>query len=203
MNLADLEKTWATQTVAGPVVKPAALAADFERELRSARRRFRGMVVLAVGLLVLSWSMAIGAHLTAIKRLSLLETSAHVAGSIFYLGWLVLAVRSARVVQREAGACGGPVREVAAAALRVVTLQVANYRIAAWSLPLAVVVSAMFSLAKFNRGELHGWGTLTSIGFTTLFFAIVGLGTWQRYRTELKPRREKLEQTLAEMDVGS
>lgn len=200
MNLDDLEKTWATQSVTGPAVPAQETSARFERELHGARRRFTGMIVMAAGLLVLSWAVATAAHLTGIKRFTPLETTAHLAGSFFYLGWLALAVRSKRAVEREAATLGGTTRASAAASLRVVALQIANYRIAAWSLPPAVGVMALLSLAKVHRGELHGWGAVAATAFVALLAAIAGAGMWHRHRTELKPRREALRQMLGEME---
>jgi hypothetical protein len=202
MNLEDLEKTWTTQAVTGPTVNATEVAARLERELHSAQRRFTGMIVMAAGLLLLGWTMATLAHLTGIKRLTLLETTAHVTGSAFYLGWLALAVRSKRAVQREAAMLGGTTRDSAAASLRVVGLQIANYRIAAWSLPLAVAVAALLALAKFNRGELRGWGAVAAAAFVALLAGIAGAAMGRRYRRELKPRREKLRRTLGELGGG-
>lgn len=199
MNLDDLEKSWAAQSVTGPAVPAPAVAAGLERELKSARRRFTGMIVMAAGLLLLGWTMATVAHLTGIKRLTLLETTAQVAASAFYLGWLALAVRSKRAVQREAALLGGTTRDSAAASLRVVGLQIANYRIAAWSLPLAVVVTAVLSWAKFTRGELPGWGAVAATVFVALLAGIVGAAMGRRYRTELNPRREELQRMLGEI----
>jgi hypothetical protein len=200
MNLDDLEKTWGTQTVTGPAVRAGEVSVRLERELRSAQRRFTGMIVMAVGLLLVSWTVATVAHLAGIKRFTTLEAAAHAAGSVFYLGWLVLGLRSRRAVRREAAALGGTTRESAAASLRVIGLQIANYRIAVWSLPPAVAVIALLCLAKFHRGELHGLGTAVSIVFIALLAAIAGAAMWQRYRTELKPRREELERVLGEME---
>ena len=201
MNLDDLEKSWAAQSVTGPAVPAPEVAAGLERELKSARRRFTGMIVMAAGLLLLGWTMAAVAHLTGIKRLTLLETTAHVAGSAFYLGWLALAVRSKRAVQREAALLGGTTRDSTAASLRVVGLQIVNYRIAAWSLPLAVVVTAVLSWAKFNCGELHGWGAVAATVFVALLAGIAGVAMGRRYRHELKPRREELQRMLGEIDL--
>lgn len=203
MDLELLEREWVKQTVTGEAVTAQNVVAGFERELKAARRRFTGMIVMAAGLLLLSWAVAVGAHLTGIKRLTPLETAAHVAGSVFYLGWLALAVRSKRAVQRESTTLGGTTRDSATASLRVVGLQIANYRIAAWSLPGAVAVSALLSLAKFNRGELHGWGATAATGFVALLAAIVGAAMWHRYRTELKPRREELQRVIRELDLRS
>lgn len=196
MNLDELEKNWSRQAVTGPTVLPREIATGFERELKAARRRFTGMIVMAVGLLLLGWTMATVAHVTGIKRLTALETTAHVVGSGFYLGWLGLAVRSKRAVQREVAAMGGTAGESAAASLRVVELQIGNYRIAAWSLPLAVVAASLLSLAKFSRGELHGWGAVASTGFVVVLASLVGVAMWWRYRRELKPRREELRRML-------
>lgn len=202
MNLDDLEKEWAKQTVAGPAIEAAGFSRRLEHELQSARRRFNGMIVMAVGLLVLSWAVASVAHVTGVKRFTVMELTAHAAGSGFYLGWLALAVRSKRALRREAGALGGTVRESAAASLRVVGLQIANYRIAARSLPLAVGVIVLLCLAKYHRGELHAWGALISAGFVALLAAIAGAAMRHRYRTELQPRKEKLERMLGEMERG-
>lgn len=199
MNLDELEKNWAAQSVTGPAVSAPAVAAGLERELQSARRRFTGMIVLAAGLLLLGWTMATVAHLTGIRRLTLLETTAQVAGSAFYLGWLALAVRSRRAVRREAALLGGATRTAATSALRVVDLQIANYRIAAWSLPLAIVVTAALSWAKCHRGELPGWGAVAATVFVALLAGLAGAAMGRRYHTELKPRREELQRMLGEM----
>lgn len=199
MNFDDLEKTWEAQAVAGPVVKAEEVAARLERELRGVRRRFAGMVVMAAGLLLLSWSVAGVAHLVGIKRLTPLETTAHVAGSLFYLGWLALAVRSARAVRHEAERKAGTIRDSAAVSLHAVGIQIANYRIAAWTLPLAFAVTAVLAFAKFAVGELPGRGVLAVVGFSFLLFAIAGVAMWHRYRTQLKPRREELKQMLEEV----
>lgn len=202
MDFDDLEKSWAKQSVTGSAVAAPEVAAALERELKSARRRFTGMVVMATGLLLLGWTMATIAHQTGIKRLTVLETAGHVTGSLFYLGWLVLAVRAKRAVQREASTLGDSTCDSAAASLRVVDLQIATYRIAAWSLPLAVGAAMSFSLAKFYRGELHGLGAGVTIVFAVSLAGIAGAAMWRRYRTELKPRRQELQRILSELDRG-
>jgi hypothetical protein len=199
MNFEALEKTWDQQTV-GCAPDAAAVAAQLERDVRAAQRRFRGGVVLAAGLLTLSWLTAIGAHVSGIKSLTPLETAAHAAGSAFYLLWLVLAVRSARAVRREQQAAGGTTREATEASLRVIALQLRNYRVAAGSLPLAVAIAGVLSVLKYRAGELHGTGAVATTAFVAAIAAIAGAALWHRYRTSLRPRREELRGLLREME---
>lgn len=199
MNFDALEKAWGQQTVGG-APDAAAVAEQLECDLRSARRRFRGAIALAAGLLVLSWLVALGGHLSGIKTLTPLETTAHAAGSAFYLLWLVLAVRSTRAVQREQQAAGGTTREATEASLRVIALQIGNYRVAAWSLPLAVVVAEILSGMKYRAGELHGIGAGATTLFVAVIAAIAGAALWRRYQTSLRPRRAELQQRLRAME---
>lgn len=199
MNFDALKKAWGQQAVGG-APDASAVAEQLERDLRSARRRFRGGIVLAAGLLALSWLVATGAHFTGIKLLTPLETTAHAAGSVFYLWWLGLAVRSARAVRREQQAGGGTTREAAESSLRVIALQIGNYRVAAWSLPAAVMTAAVLSFAKYRVGELHAVGAVATTTFIAVLAAIAGAALWHRYRTTLRPRREELRGLLREME---
>jgi threonine/homoserine/homoserine lactone efflux protein len=201
MNFDALEKAWSQQTVGG-ALDAAAVAEQLEHDLRSARRRFRGAIALAAGLLGLSWLVALGGHLSGIKSLTPLELAAHAVGSVFYLLWLVLAVRSARALQREQRAAGGTTRAATEASLRVIDLQVGNYRVAAWSLLLAVTAASSLSALKYRTGELHGVGAVATALFVALLAGIVGAALWHRYRTTLRPRREELRRRLHEMELG-
>lgn len=201
MNFDALEKAWGQQTV-GDAPDAAVVAEQLERDLRSARRRFRGAIALAAGLLALSWLVALGGHVSGIKALTPLELAAHAVGSAFYLLWLVLAVRSARAVRREQRAAGGTTREAAEASLRVIALQIENYRVAAWSLPLAVAVAGILSGMKYRAGELHGIGAVATTLFVALLVGVAGAALWHRHRTALRPRREELRRRLREMEQG-
>ncbi len=199
MNFDALEKAWGQQAVGG-AADAAMVAEQLERDLYGARRRFRGAIALAAGLLALSWLVALGGHFSGIKSLTHLELAAHATGSAFYLLWLVLAVRSARAVQRERRHVGATTRDAAEASLRVIALQIGNYRIAAWSLPLAVAVAGVLSALKYQGGELHGAGAAASAAFVAVLAMIAGAALWHRHRTMLQPRREELRGLLREME---
>jgi hypothetical protein len=203
MDFDTLEKVWEKQTVIGAPASAEAMAARWQREIRSARRRFYGMIVMAGGLLILEWMLAIVAHVTGIRPFTALGLVAHVSGSVFYLGWLVLAIRSARAVQREIKTMSGTLRESLGASLRTVELQVSNYRVAAYALPLAVLVTALVSVAKFRSGVLPAVGAATATGFMVAFVAVVALALWRRYRAELNPRRQELKQMLSSLAPDS
>ena len=201
MKLDDLEHAWA-QHAPGPG-SPAspAVVTRLRREADAAARRFRGMMVMAALLLFLGWAVTLFAHLTGLKRFTLLQAATQLAGSAFYLTWWVIALRSKRAVARERELMGGTMRDSLGASLRTVRLQIQNYRIAGFVLPLAVLVTSALSFAKARAGELPPFGSLLSLLLLAALALIVGVAMWVRYRRELRPRRDELERELQAMDA--
>jgi threonine/homoserine/homoserine lactone efflux protein len=195
MTLDELENVWEKQAVSGRPPTATALL-ELQQEVAAARRRFQGMIVLAIGLFVLGWTVALVAHGLGIKRLTPIGLVAQIIASGFYLLWCGLAVQSKRATQHELDAMGQSTVESLKASLRTIDLQIRNYRIAMWALPGALVATTIISWAKYVSGDLPLLGVYANIIFVTVFAGIVGLAMIRRYRQELLRRKRQIEETL-------
>ena len=197
MDLSLLEQAWDKQSVAARAVPVATVIARLETEVRSAERRARGAMVIAVSLLVLGWIATIAAHLTGLKTLTPLTLISQVIGSALYVALLIRARHSARAARSEIAHLSGTLRESIAATLRTVELQIQNARIAAVAIPLVVAVGGWMFLARFLAGELPGFSATLGSGFVGALGAMIGGAIWHRYRTVLTPRSRELNETLS------
>jgi hypothetical protein len=200
MDLNLLEQAWGKQVVAAPAVPVATVIARLETEVRSAQRRFRGAMVIAVALLVLGWITTVAAHFADIKTITPLGFISQVIGSALYVALLARARQSVSATRGEIAHLGGTLRESIAATLRTVELQIDNARIAAAAIPLVVALSGWLFLVKYLAGEMPGFGAAVSTGFVAVFGAMIGGAFWHRYRTVLAPRRRELNATLSGLE---
>lgn len=196
MDVNLLEKTWGEQIVAPPAVPVATVIARLEREVRSAQRRFRGAMVIAVTLLVLGWITTLAAHFTGFKAITPLTLVSQIVGSALYVALLVRARQSARAVRNEITHVGGTLRESVAATLRTVDLQIENARLAAVVIPLVVGISGWLFLARYLAGEIPGFSAALGSGGVALLGTMIGGAIWHRTRTVLVPRRRELTARL-------
>ena len=200
MDLSLLEQAWEKQTIAARAVPVATVIARLETEVRSAQRRARGAMVIAVSLLVLGWITTFAAHLTGIKTITPLTLISQVIGSALYVALLVRARQSARAARSEIAHVSGTLRESIAATLRTVELQIQNARIAAVAIPLVVAIGGWLFLARFLAGEIPGFSATLGSGFVAVFGAMIGGAIWHRYRTVLAPRSRELNETLSTLE---
>ncbi|MBL9207406.1 MAG: hypothetical protein JNN01_20160 [Opitutaceae bacterium] len=200
MDLSHLEQAWSQQTVAAPAVPAATVSARLESEVRSAQRRFRGTIVMAVSLLVLGWITTLAAHLTGIKPLTPLTVLSQVIGSALYIALLARALQSARAARAEIACLGGSLRDSIAATQRTLELQIQNTRIAAVAIPLVVASGAWLFLAKHLAGEMPGFSAVLASSFLALLGTLIGAALWHRHRTVLAPRHRELTETLSTLE---
>jgi hypothetical protein len=156
-------------------------------------------MVIAVGLFLLGWCVAITAHATGIKRFTLLGLIDQAVGSVLYVALLLRAAHSARTARAEIEHLAGTMAASTAATLRTVDLQIQNARVAAYAIPLVILMGAWLSLAKYWAGEFPGRGVVWGLVFATGLGAMIGGAIWHRYRTVLSPRRRELRETLRAM----
>lgn len=200
MDLSHLEQAWSQQTVAAPAVPAATVSARLESEVRSAQRRFRGAIVMAVSLLVLGWITTLAAHLTGIKPLTPLTVLSQVIGSALYIALLARALQSARAARAEIACLGGSLRDSIAATRRTLELQIQNTRIAAMAIPLVVASGAWLFLAKHLAGEMPGFSAVLGSSFLAVLGTLIGAALWYRHRTVLAPRHRELSETLSTLE---
>ncbi|MEO7414586.1 MAG: hypothetical protein ABIZ81_14650 [Opitutaceae bacterium] len=200
MDLNRLEHAWDKQSVAAPAVPIATVIARLEAEVRSAERRFRGAIVIAVSLLILGWITAIAAHLAGIKPLTPLTLVSQLIGSALYVALFMRALESARATRREIAQSGGTLRDSLAASLRTIELQIQNARIAAVAIPTVVAIGGGLFLARYFAGEIPGFSAALGSGFIAVLGAMIGAAIWDRYRSLLAPRRRELNETLSGLE---
>ncbi|TAK98616.1 MAG: hypothetical protein EPO07_11725 [Verrucomicrobia bacterium] len=200
MNFEVLENAWQKQTVTGGGEPADAVATRLKREVEIAQRRIRGGIALVTCVLLTGWTVAIVGHITAIKRFTPVGLIAEVVYFILVVAFLVRAFRSARVVRNEMAMMGGTLPESLGATLRTVELQIQNARIAGYAIPIVVGVCIWLFVAKYLAGELPGFGAVAGSVFMAFFGAVIGVIIWRRYRTQLAPRREELEEMMQALD---
>jgi hypothetical protein len=201
MNFETLEKAWGKQTVTAAAVPVETVIVRLKGEVQSARRRFRGAMVMAVGLLLLGWAVTLAAHVTGIKTITALGFIAQVVGSALYVALLLRARYSDQVAREEIAQMGGTLRASIAATLRTVELQIQNARLAANAIPLVVAITAWLYLAKYFAGEFPDFGVVWGTAATAVLGLLIGAAIWHRYRTQLAPRRAELRETLRTLEA--
>lgn len=202
MTLDDLQSAWRRLAPRDGAAPAPDRLARLRREADAATRRFRGMIVLAMLLFVLGWVSSVGAHVAGLKPLTGLQVATQIIGSVFYLAWGAIAVRSKRAVGRERERMGQTMRDALAASLRTVRLQIQNYRLAGVTLPLAIAATAALSYAKVRAGELPAIGAFVSTCAVGIIALIAGLAMARRYMRDLRPRSKALESELQELETG-
>jgi hypothetical protein len=202
MNLEMLEKTWREQVVRGANEPAPAIAARLQREVAAARRRIRGGIVLAAGVLFLGWATAIAAHVLGIKTLTPLALAASGVQGLCFAAFIWRAFRSLQAVRREQEMMTGTLRESLTAASRTVEVQIENARIAAWAIPVFVAVNAWLCVTKYLAGELPDFGVIAGTALMVLLGAAIGAAAWHRYRTHLLPLREEVAGKLRALETN-
>jgi hypothetical protein len=199
MNLQEIESVWAQQP-APPAVDLSALQQSLKSQLGRRQR-----VLIYAGVSALIGLVAMQAIFVIEMRspqpenpwLSLGRLLLHQGISLVLLAELVRVFLRHR---RLAGGRAASVREVVSLSLAGVEAEMTDYRLGRWML-LVLTGHSLLSVYLNQVVRREAWDEFgVRVAMLFAVYGLFGLLGWWHYRRVLRPRREKLRETLEQLE---
>lgn len=201
MNFEELQLTWSRQLVVGQPVSAELIQGVLVQEVRQRSRRVRRIMGVAAFVFVTGWATALVMHYTGIKLLTPLALGYFVAVTCLDFAFFFFAFRALSRNRAEQTRMGGSLIDALRGSLRAVERQMADCRLLAYGVAVALVVSVSFMGWKYYAGLFPFRGLIAGL-VLDLAFAIGLAVTLRRYfQRELTPRRAELRQQIEELEA--
>jgi hypothetical protein len=199
MNFEELESTWSRQMVVGQRVSVEMIQHVLVQEVRQRSRRVQRIMAVAAFVFVTGWATALVTHYTGIKPFTPLNLASLVAATCADLVFFYFAFRTLHQNRDEQTRMGGSLLDAVHGSLRAVERQMRDCRLLAYGASLALLGSVSFMGWKYSVGEFPFRGLVAGAVLDFAFAVGLALTLRRYYRRQLQPRREELQQQIADL----